>query len=208
MDKKQVPTFSKILDWLEDRLPVEEAQDVAEALAVADEETLDDLEWLRNFLQMSQGLVMASLPPEVRAILSRRFAENADQRRRQDFFQRTRASLTFDSGTQLATAGLRSASGQGLQRQLVYSTVIAEVALNILPAADSQQFHLLGQVFPVAEISADAFSIHLLHDTIEVGLTSSDDLGEFAFRDVPEGTYDLILSTDRYEVAIPIELNR
>lgn len=208
MDERQRPQFEKILDWLENKLTEEEAQLLAEQLAQADEESLEDLRWLQSFLQLSEEIILTSPPPEVRASLSRRFKVHIEQDQPKNFLQRIRASLTFDSCAQMAAAGLRSAGADALERQLVYTTGIAQIALYILPAAKTEHYNILGQVFPLIDIQVDAFSIQLLREMIEAGLTVSDDLGEFSFKDVHEGNYDIILSTDRHEVVIPLSLNR
>jgi hypothetical protein len=113
------------------------------------------------------------------------------------------ASLTFDSRSQMAAAGLRSADITGAQTQLIFSTPVAEVALNFQTRPQDQHINLFGQVFPLEDRPMQAFSVQLLSGAQEAGLASSDELGEFAFEGIPAGTYDLILSTDTFEVLIP-----
>lgn len=195
--------FAKMLDWLEGRLPEEEALTLTAQLAAADEGTLADLAWLRNFLEVSQKLKLVPPPPELRPVLRRRFAGYFGERRPPNIIGRLAATLTYDSHTQLASAGFRSVDLAGSQRQLVFSTHIAEIVLNIHTRPQDQRLNLIGQVFSSEEGLSQGFSVQLLRGVEEVGLTTTDDLGEFAFEGFPAGTYELVLSMDRFEVWIP-----
>ncbi len=195
--------FSQLLDWLEGKLSEEEAQAIAEQLERADETTHADLAWLRTFLQVSKAIQLASPPAEVRDDLTRRFAAYAESRQPPGFFRRWLADLTFDSQAQWATAGLRSAATEGQQRQLIYTTEVAEIALNIQPRAHDQRLDVTGQVFPTTKVAQDVFSIQLLQDAAQVGLAAADELGEFFFGAVPAGQYEMVVSADQFEVVIP-----
>jgi hypothetical protein len=203
MAESESPQFSQLIDWLEGRLSEEEARAVAEQLGNASEATQADLAWLRTFHQASQTIKLASPPPEVRDILKRRFADYAETRRGPGFFRQLLANLTFDSRTQLATAGLRSAATEGQQRQLIYSTEMAEIALNIQPHPHEQSLDLTGQVFLVAEVAQNALSVQLLLDATPIRLATTDELGEFAFEAVPAGEYKIVVSAGQFEVLIP-----
>ena len=199
------PEFNEILDWLEVKLPEDEAQAVAEKLASVNEATQADLEWLRDFLQTSQSIRLASPPPKVREALRRRFAVYAESRQPPSLLQRLQARLTFDSHAQLAVAGLRSTVYQGKQRQLVYETDIAEIALNIQPRAQEQRFDLIGQIFPKGNIPATGFGIQLLEEEglVEKAMTTSDDLGEFRVEAIPQGRYGIFITTEGFTILLP-----
>ena len=204
MNDSNIPSFSELLDWLEGRLPPDEAQAMAKRLESADEATQADLDWLRLFLQARQSVQFASPPPSVREALKGRFAAYAEARQPPGLFQRLLATLTFDSRVQPATLGIRSAqpADESPQRQLIYTTESAEIALTIQPTLPNQSFTLSGQIFPLGDTPAPAFSIQLLRDIQEVGLAAADDLGEFTFSNVPVGEYSLVVSTGQYEVVI------
>lgn len=202
MNKSNVPPFSELLDWLEGRLPSDEAQAVAERLQSADAATQADLDWLRLFLQASQSVQIASPPPGVRELLKQRFAAYAEARQPPGLFQRWLATLTFDSRAQPMTAGLRSATQEGQQRQLIYTTEGVEIALNLHSIRPDEKFVVTGQIFPTAGTPPHAFSIQLLRGAGEIALAAADELGEFTFADIPAGEYDIVLSTGGYEVVI------
>jgi hypothetical protein len=137
--------------------------------------------------------------------LKGRFAAYAEARKPPGLFQRLLATLTSDSRAQPATAGLRSAqrADEGQQQQLIYTTESAEIALTVHPTLPNKNFIVTGQIFPVEDIPAHAFSIQLLHDDREIGLAAADELGEFTFADLPLGDYEMVVSAGEYEVVIP-----
>jgi hypothetical protein len=200
MNESNAPRFSELLDWLEGRLPPEEAQALAERLQGADAATQADLDWLRLFLQARQSVQFASPPPGVRDTLIQRFAE---ARQPPGPFQRWLATLTFDSRAQPVTAGLRSAVEEDQRRQLIYITKAAEIALTIQSILPEKNFIVTGQIFPRRDTPTHTFSIQLLRDAEEVALSATDELGEFTFSDLPAGEYDIVVSTEQYEVVIP-----
>lgn len=208
MSKSPPLTFARLLDWVEGKLSEKEATLVAAQVAGADEATQARVAWLREFIQISASTVLAPPPPEIRELLMRRFEAYRQKRSQPGLLQRLVAALTFDSGLQPATAGLRAAA-QAAPRQLIYTTDAAEIALNIQPRAFDQLLNVSGQIFPNRATRPDAFSVQLLRDMVEISLTTSDELGEFFLDAVPPGVYEMILSTAQVEITIkPIELSR
>jgi hypothetical protein len=207
MNESNTARFAELLDWLEGRLPADEARALADRLQNADDRTQADLAWLRAFLQASQTVRLDAPPARVRATLRNRFADYAQAGQppgffRPDIYRRWLATLTFDSRAQPATAGLRSAAAEGLQRQLIYTTEVAEIALNLYPRPPDQRFNVTGQVFPKLDIPRDVFSVQLLRGALQAGLTMTDDLGEFAFDSVPAGEYELVISAGDFDIVI------
>ena len=211
--QKELLSSDRLLDWLEERLTTNEAAAIATQIAQADPETQANLTWLEQFHEL-KAIMRAPRPPaHVRANLTRQFdhwrAEKAKQERPSSaarpspswtqWLQIIKAQLTFDSHAQPALVGVRSA-GQMMERQLVYNGRIAEVALNVYPQPSRSEFTLWGQLFPHSE--ADLFSVQLLQNGVERGLTAADELGEFTFQIMPSGIYDLIISSDLGEIII------
>ena len=208
MNKSNAPTLSELLDWLEGRLPPDKARAVAERLQSADPATQADLDWLRLFLQARQSVQFASPPPGVRESLRRAFAAYVQAQEPPGPFQRWLATLTFDSRAQPVTAGLRSAVDEGQQRQLIYTTEAAEIALTVQSISPDKNFIVTGQIFPLRDTPTHTFSIQLLHDAWEVALAAADELGEFTFSNLPAGEYEMVASAGQYEVVIPSLLLR
>jgi len=202
--------FAHLADWVEGRLSGEEAVTVEAWLATADEKTLADLAWLRTFAEVSQEVVLPAPPARVRESSTNRFEAYARSKRKGSHGSRKRllARLISDSGAQQATAGVRTAGTSELGRQLVYGTDVSDIALDILPH-DENRLDLEGQVFPNDENTAPAsFTVRLVRGETEFGTTVTDDFGEFAFESIPPGVYEMLLSTDHYDirVAAPIAL--
>jgi hypothetical protein len=197
--------FYQLVDWVEGRLPEEEARAVEEQMVVADSATLADVAWLRKFVRATENSVLESPPPEVRSTLIARFKAHAEGRRPPGFLKRVVATLTFDDGLRPAV-GVRSAGAQGVRRQLVYSAEALDVALNFL--SRGKKFDLDGQVLSHNEGELGSFSVQLLQSETELATTATDDLGGFAIESIPPGVYEIILSSERVEVSItPVDLN-
>lgn len=205
MRKTDNPNFALLLDWIEGRLSEEEATRV-QARLQGDAQLQADLAWIEHFTDARQRVTLATPPPRVRAVLNERFAAFAEDRRQPGLIERLVGLLTFDSRAQMATAGFRSAATQGLERQLVYSTEMAEIALNFQPDAQGEQVRLAGQIFTSMDLSGPLL-IQLIQQDAEVAHATADELGEFTLPSVPVGEYELLLSSDEFEVlleAVPL----
>lgn len=201
--KKSTIEFARLLDWLEGKLPDEEAQEISRQMEDADEESRVNLAWLQRFQQARQNIQLDRPPALVRAALQERFQAFSESRQEPGFFQRLAAILTFDSRAQMVTAGIRSAAAEGQQRQLVYATEAAEIVLNLWLSGDNGHVNIAGQIFPLNEnLDPADFLVQLLQDTVEFGLTVTDDLGEFSFDEIPSGQYELIAGNDQVEIVV------
>ena len=198
--KKEID-FSQLVDWMEGRLSEAEAHAVEEQVAVADSATLADVAWLYKFVSATEVTVLESPPPEVRSTLIARFEAYAEGRRTPGLLKRVVASLAVDSGLRPAV-GVRAAGAQGVRRQLIYNADALDVALNFWPRDRDKNLDLEGQVFPRHEMELGSFSVQLLRDETELAITTTDDLGGFAFESMLPDVYTIILSTDQVEVSI------
>ena len=208
--KKSTIEFARLLDWFEGKLPAEEAQEISRQMEEANEESQANLAWLQSFQQARKNIQLDSPPARVLDALQQRFRAYAESRQEPGFFQRLAAILTFDSRAQLVTAGIRSAAAEGQQRQLVYETEAAEIILNLWLSGDNGSLNIAGQIFPLGEnMDPGDFTIQLLQHTAEFGLTTTDELGEFSFGEIPFGQYELIAGNDQVEIvvaSVPLQL--
>jgi hypothetical protein len=204
--KKRID-FSQLVEWVEGRLSEEEARAVDEQVAVADSATLADVAWLQKFVMATEGAVLESPPAEVRSTLVARFEAYAEGRRTPGLLERIVATLAFDSGLRPA-AGVRTASTQGVRRQLIYSSDALDVALNFWPRRRDNNLDLEGQVFPHDDVELESFIVQLLRGETQIAITATDQMGSFTFESILPGEYTVILCTDQIEVSItPVELN-
>lgn len=201
MPERERIEFDRLVDWVEGRLPTPEAAALEEILATADEETRADVAWLRAFARISEDTVIASPPSEVGEVLTKRFDDHARDRRPPDLLKRLVARLTFDGGLQPAF-GLRSAGTQESRRQLIYSTDVADVALNLRPRVGEDGFDVYGQVLLLDDSDPASFVVQILDGEVEVATTATNDLGEFSFKVAAPGAYDILVSGDRAEIRL------
>ena len=193
-----------LADWVEGRLPAEEARAVEEKIKQADESTRADAEWLGAFSRVTRDIVLEDPPAGQRAELAKVFEAYAGGRRQPGPLKRLTAILSFGSGLRPAS-GVRSAGGA--EGQLVYTTEAADVALNFRRRPGNGKLDLDGQVFPNDEAEPEAFGVRILRGTDEVATTATDELGEFAFEGVAPGEYQILLSSEQVEILIsPVDL--
>jgi hypothetical protein len=197
-------TFERLLDWVEGRLAPAEAQDIAQQVANAGEEIQAQVQWLAAYAKLGDQIVLMAPPPTVRAGLVQRFADYAQAKQQPGFLQRLAAVLSFDSLHQPAQAGLRASESEAA-RQYVFTTDLADVALNIQPRPYGERLDLIGQILPnTATLAPDAFAVQLLRAKDEVAITLAEEFGEFWFEALEPGDYRLMLSTDILEIELPV----
>src|SRR5215210_6133950 len=170
MAESQDVEFTRLVDWVEGRLSEEEARTVEERVA-ADSAARADVAWLRAFERISEKTVIASPPDEVREELTERFEAYAEGKQHPGLLQRLVATLTFDSNLRPAL-GVRAATSPESQRQLVYSTGAADVALHVRPRPQDGIFDLNGQIFPSGGDGSGTFGVQLLEGNSEVATTA------------------------------------
>ena len=199
------PTFKQLLDWLEGRLDAGEARILESRLRSADAEMKAELEWLRAFLGTAEAARRTALPPGVRADLVRDFEVFARTRRAPRLLQRLIATLASDTAGPFALEGARSVQAEGKQRQLIYESDPAEIALNIFPNSQDENLTLSGQIYSKTDLSPAGLTVQIiaLEGTVKNDLTTSDDLGEFALVDIPQGRYNIFISAEGIEIVIP-----
>jgi hypothetical protein len=196
-------TFERLVDWVEDRLSPAEAEQVERQVAVADAATQAQVKWLRAFMRLGDTIVLLAPPRQVRTYLTERFADYAEARRQPGFFRRLAAALSFDSALHPASAGVRSGQSDGM-RQFVFSTDVADIAVSLQRRPGDTRLDLLGQILPKEDdLALDVFAVQLLREDREVAIVMADELGEFLLESLEPGIYQLLLSTDSFEIDLP-----
>jgi hypothetical protein len=110
-----------------------------------------------------------------------------------------RARLLFDSWLQPSLAGVR---GHLQTRQMLFRVGGVDIDLQITPGGDDRR--LVGQILGSEDARGgpSAFvSLTGKHGEVFQG-AEADHLGQFAFRSVPFGTYDLVFDIEGQEIAI------
>jgi hypothetical protein len=201
--KKNKIDNSELMDWLEGKLDPAMASAIARAVET-DPVLKANADWLREFLNLSAAAQLATPDPVIHQAATERFEAYARGKRRSDPRQTLRALLTSDSWQRLSLAGARQVTLQSAPRQLIYSTPLADIALNV--QGYDEHLHLYGQVFPTGD-EETKFTVQLTQADRSQALTATDTLGKFNFAALAEGQYNLVLTADSYEIEVgPLEM--
>ena len=200
--------FETLADLVDGRLSESEAAEVKRRLANADSRTRADLAWLQALALFRRAMPLEAPPERVREALRayfRRWAEGrrperVEGRRQPGLFQRLVAQLTFDSRLQPALVGVRG--GPVEPGQLLYTTDRLDIELHVLSAGPGQ-VRILGQALSRdPELNVADCAVQLLAGEREIGLTSTNELGEFTFEAIPCGDYTLVLVSEEGEIEL------
>lgn len=201
MADSQIPDTARLADWLEGKLsPADTA--VLTQLVAANPPLQEQVAWLQQFLQISQTTILADPPATVRQAAAAAFAAYAQNKRPSGLLQSLIATLTADNWQRPALAGARHVSLRSEPRQLIYSSDLADVALNAHMPGGSQDIDLDGQLFPLDDSDPTDFIIQLLQNGVERHLAFTDALGKFSLTGLPPGQYTLLLSRAGAEIEI------
>ncbi len=214
------PSFDTLLEYLEGALSEDERQAVDAHLAGLCPRCSRELARLRKILEAAGSDDSATPPPEVlqRAVAAYRDRRDAGSHRSPGSHRlpvRILAELLFDSRLNLADAPVRGARPS---RQVLYSAGDVDIDLQItpehtsvsersseerIPRSENMLSSLVGQVLE-NEQNTDTAQAFISLEGGQGWLQSAetDDHGQFAFRQVPPGTYDLVFNFERREVAI------
>lgn len=196
-DQQAEPTFDQLIDWLDDRLPADQAARLSERVAAGGPELARTVAWLRAYLAAA-GRIHFKTSPALQTRLATLFADHKRQRPLAAMIHRYIAEMVADSGVGLNPAGLRGASDEAAPRQLLFSSDVADIVLNLSIAGGATTLH--GQVFPNIDEPAEKMLIQLLQDSIETRMTVSDHTGRFEFVGLPSGAYALVAVGKALEV--------
>jgi hypothetical protein len=190
--------YGTLLDYVEDHLSAEERSEIDIHLAEPCWQCGRRLALLRMVLHsMSEDRTV--VPPESilkRAIDIGRGHHNFSERKP---WMRVVAALRFDSHLQLSSAAMRGATRT---RQMLFTTEQVDIDLQIKPGrADND---LLGQMLNTQRSGEAVPAFVSLQNSTGTLLraTETDSLGQFAFRQIPPGSYDLVFDLENQEVAI------
>ena len=146
--------------------------------------------------------MIASPPPGVRDALVELFEGYAESKRWSGLLQRFVAKLSFDSVQQPAT-GLRATHAPESQREFVYCSEVADIAISVQLRPQDGLWDIDCQIFLVDDTDPGTFDAQLLDGSSEVATTTTNGLGEFSFEAVAPGTYEVLASSDQVEIRLP-----
>jgi hypothetical protein len=195
------PTFETLLDFLDNRLPKAQADQVTAHLALPCAACQGEIDGMRDVLQLLGHERLSEPSPAAvrRAIrLFGRFYERpgADER------PRLIARLLFDDLLAPRAAAVR---GIGNERQLLYGAEGFDIDLQIADEGNQESLRLLGQVMPPADdwSQVQGGLVRLAREDDAVTSATADELGTFAFNGLAPGDYELWLDLPRAKIWVP-----
>ncbi len=191
-------TYETQLNYLEERLSVEERSAVDAHLASACEACGRHLALLRKVFETVNGDQMT--PPPA-SILKRAVEIPLTNARppQPGTWRRLIAALSFDSRLQLSSALTR---GTSQAWHMLFTAEQVDIDLQI--SSGHETHDVLGQVLGTQQ-AGNALSafVSLQSSTGQfLKVTETDSLGQFAFREISSGVYDLIFDLETQEIAV------
>ena len=184
-------SFSELADFADDRSTpaAETLQHLAECSRCAEE-----LQTIRQTTSLMKTDSVENAPAELVQYAKKIFRERAFSPK-PSFLKLVVASLIFDSLTGTPAFGLRSQTSGG--RQLLYSTETTDIELRISAADDAWQIagQLPGSLSASGEVSLEGGDFS--------AAANLNELSEFSFNAVPEGTYKLAVHLPEVVIETP-----
>ena len=197
------PGFERLIDYLDGRLTSAEATRVSEHLDSACNRCAANREWYERIHLIAASDDSIKPPPWVFNRAIRIFENRREKTGVIERIGRLAASLVFDSMAQPALAEVRSTEAD--TRQLLYRAGDYNVDLQITPS-DQSRAHLTGQILREGEAAFESvagISLELTRAGEAVLSTSANQMGEFAFSDIVQGEYDLMIETPEGSITVP-----
>ena len=188
--------YETLLNYLENRLPVEERSEVDAHLVGQCQQCDRRLVLLRRVLESVAGDRTVAPPT---AVLKQAVEVGQGSHPQPKFWSRVVAVLSFDSYLQLSSAATRG--GTSRARQMLFTAEQVDIDLKIKPGREDHE--LFGQVLDARQSTGFLPAFVSLQNTEgQQRATETDSLGQFAFHGVSSGTYDLVFDLDDQEIAV------
>jgi hypothetical protein len=184
------PAFEQMIDYLDGKLPPADAVRIRAHLAGDCAACVETRTWYERVRQVAASDDTVAPP----AWVFKRAARIFDTARRPRLIERIGeavARLVFDSFARPQLAGIRST--ETANRQLLYRAEDYSIDLQVAPA-DEARSGLIGQILREGEEKFESVAnrrLDLMRGGEPFYSTITDERGEFHFRNVKHGTYDL-----------------
>jgi hypothetical protein len=200
------PDLATLADWVEGRLPAEQADRVAAAVALGDPRLRATVAWLLRFHSAADALLLFEPPPIVRQNLRRAFEEWSATGTVPDLAPvSVPVLLSFDSRRDLAAGGVRAAGLAEDTVHLVFTGEVADVVVDIRRAG-AGLVDLNGQVLPVDSDTPPVFAAALTGPGFAARTVDGDELGRFRLTGVPHRVLELRVTNGDTELVATVDL--
>ncbi|MFY9607754.1 MAG: zf-HC2 domain-containing protein [Blastocatellia bacterium] len=197
------PSFERLIDYLDNRLPDAEAAGVATHLASSCADCAESRDWYQQVRKAAASDDTVAPPPWVLKRAVRIFEAQRDRPKLAARMRQAIASLVFDSFARPALAGVRST--EAANRQLLYRAGDYSIDLQIAPSEHTRA-DLIGQVLkegdPTFE-SVAALDFVIARGGEIVFSAVTDEMGEFKVSGIEQGIYDLRVELSEGSITVP-----
>lgn len=197
------PSFERLIDYLDKRLPEAESAGVAAHLATSCADCAEIRDWYQLVRKVAASDDTVAPPPWVLKRAVRIFDTQRGRPKLAARIGQAIAALVFDSFARPALAGVRST--ETANRQLLYRAGDYTIDLQIAPSEHTRA-DLIGQVLkqgdPTFESVAGLSLGIALGDSV-VFSTVTDEMGEFKVSGLEQGIYDLRVELSDGSITVP-----
>ena len=197
------PEIEQLIDYCEGLLTSRDAQPVAAHLETGCEKCAADRQWYERVRAIAARDDTVAPPPWVLKRALKLFGREKVQDEAVDMLGRMVALLIFDSLSQPALAGVRSAEVSN--RQLLYRAGPYSIDLQIA-VSDQSIGEMTGQVLRERESGFESVTelpLELSREGEKLHSTITDEVGEFIIKSLNVGEYDLLIETREGTITVP-----
>jgi hypothetical protein len=197
------PSFERLIDYLDNRLPEAKAASVATHLATCCAACGEKRDWYQQVRLVAASDDTVEPPPWVLKRAVRIFDTQRHRPRLAKRIGEAIASLVFDSFAGPALAGVRST--ETAERQLLYRAGDYSIDLQIAPS-ERARADLIGQVLKESDSSYESVSglkLDIARDAKVVFSAVTNELGEFKISGMELGVYDLRVELSEGNITVP-----
>ena len=191
--------YETLLNYLESQTSAEERKEVEAHLGEPCQECVRRLELLKQVLQTASHDQTVAPPAD---ILKKAVEISSSHRNPSNggFLASVIATLSFDSFLQLSPTATRGSSSRA--RQMLFTTEQVDIDLKIKRGKEDHE--LLGQVLGTqnTEEAISAFVSLQSNNGQPLKATETDSQGQFTFREIPSGMYDLVFDLEDQQVTV------
>lgn len=160
----------------------------------------NERDWLRRLLSDASGFRPAELPQELRARLKRLY-DAPDHK--PGLLTQQRAAIESDTWGQQPPSGMRSPKRDDYIRNMLFNTQLADISIILYRRREQAIFDLVGTILVPTGLDPNYCSVGLICNEKTIMLTEANEKGEFRFRDMSPGDYQLTIVGPGYEVTTP-----
>jgi hypothetical protein len=197
------PSFERLIDYLDSRLPEADAEGVAAHLAGNCTACVESRDWYQQVRIVARTDDSVEPPAWMLKRALRIFEAPGHKPKLAVRLGQAIASLVFDSFTLPALAGVRSTETPN--RQLLYRAGDYSIDLQIAPTEHTHAV-LIGQLLRENEATFDSVSglkLDITRDGKVLFSAVTDEMGEFQVSGIEQGKYDLRVELPKGSITVP-----